>query len=150
MPRRAGARWPGQAVVDAEILRRRIDALLDYLNRLEPFGAMDRKRFIADRDEHHLAERYLHLAIESALDIANHIIADAGFEAPDTYRDAFAILTRHGMLDDALGRRLQSWAGMRNVLVHLYLDIDHGITWETIRNDLGDLRRLAEIAATKL
>ena len=124
--------------------------MLGYVNRLEPFGAMDRKRFIADRDEHHLAERYLHLAIESALDIANHLIADAGFEAPDTYRDAFAILTRHGVLDDELGKRLQSWAGMRNVLVHLYLDIDHGITWDTIRTDLGDLRRLAEIAAAKL
>jgi hypothetical protein len=78
------------------------------------------------------------------------LIAEAGLEAPDTYRDAFAILTRHGVLDDELGKRLQSWAGMRNVLAHLYLDIDHGITWDAIRNDLGDLRRLAEIAAAKL
>ena len=49
------------------------------------------------------------------------------------------------MIDEQLGRRLQSWAGMRNVLVHLYLDIDHGMTWDAIRNDLGDLRRLAQI-----
>ncbi len=104
-------------MVDADILRRRIDALLSYLTRLEPFGAIDRRQFIANRDVHHLAERYLHLAIESALDIANHLIADADLEAPDTYRDAFAILTRHGMLDDELGKRLQAWAGMRNVLV---------------------------------
>jgi uncharacterized protein YutE (UPF0331/DUF86 family) len=143
-------RAPGKTVVDAEILRRRIDALFDYLNRLAPFGAMERKQFVADRDTHHLAERYLHLAVESALDIANHLISNAGFEAPDTYRDAFAILTRHGVLDDELGKRLQYWAGMRNVLVHLYLDIDHGMTWDTIRNDLGDLRRLAELAAAKL
>ena len=137
-------------MVDADILRRRIDALLGYLERLEPFGAIDREHFIRDRDEHHLAERYLHLAVESALDIANHLIADAGFEAPDTYRDAFAILMRHGVLDDELGKRLQAWAGMRNVLVHLYLDIDHGVTWDTIRNDLGDLRKLAQIAAARL
>ena len=56
----------GQAVVDAEILRRRIDALLEYSKLLEPFDAMGRSEFIADRDRHHLAERYLHLAIESA------------------------------------------------------------------------------------
>jgi uncharacterized protein YutE (UPF0331/DUF86 family) len=137
-------------VVDADILRRRIDSLLRYLDYLEPFGAEDRARFVTDRDRHHLAERYLHLAVESALDIANHLIADAAFEAPETYRDAFAILARHGVLDDDLARRLQSWAGMRNVLVHVYLDIDHGLTWDAIRNDLGDLRRLAEIAAAKL
>lgn len=137
-------------MVEAEILRRRIDALLAYLARLEAFAQEERQGFIADRDMHHLAERYLHLAVESALDIANHLIADAGFEAPETYRDAFAILVRHGVLDDDLGRRLQGWAGMRNVLVHLYLDIDHGITWDAIRNDLGDLRRLAEVAAERL
>jgi uncharacterized protein with HEPN domain len=39
---------------------------------------------------------------------------------------------------------------MRNVLLHLYLDIDHGLTWDAIRNDLGDLRRLAKTAAEKL
>lgn len=137
-------------MVDADVLRRRVDALLGYLDRLASFSAIARERFIANRDEHHLAERYLHLAIESALDIANHLIADEGLEAPDTYRDAFAILARHGVLDDELGKRLQTWAGMRNVLVHLYLDIDHGMTWDTIRNDLGDLRRFAETAATKL
>jgi uncharacterized protein YutE (UPF0331/DUF86 family) len=137
-------------VVDAEILRRRVDALLGHVDRLEAFGAEDREGFIADQDKHNLAERYLHLAVESALDIANHLIADAGFEAPETYRDAFAILVRHGVLDADLGMRLQLWAGMRNVLVHLYLDIDHGLTWDAIRNDLGDLRRLARVAADKL
>lgn len=137
-------------MVDAEVLRRRLDALLDYLGCLEAFRSDDRERFIANRDRHHLAERYLHLAVESALDIANHLIADAGFEAPETYRDAFAILVRHGVLDSALGQRLQSWTGMRNILVHLYLDIDHGLTWDAIQSDLDDLRRFAQIAARKL
>ena len=137
-------------MVDAEVLRRRIDALLEYLGRLQAFRADDRERFVTDRDRHHLAERYLHLAVESALDIANHLISDAGYEAPETYRDAFAILVRHGLLEADLGVRLQSWTGMRNVLVHMYLDIDHGMTWDAIQNDLGDLRRFAQIAAAKL
>jgi uncharacterized protein YutE (UPF0331/DUF86 family) len=97
-------------VVDAEILRRRIEALLGYLKRIERFASIDRQQFIDDADTHHLAERYLHLAIESALDIAHHLIADAGLESPETYRDAFAILARHGVIDAALGVRLQAWA----------------------------------------
>ena len=137
-------------MVDVDILRRRIDALLDYLARLQRFAGVERSKFIDDPDLHHLAERYLHLATESALDIANHLIADAGFEAPETYRDAFAILVRHGALDPQLGARLQSWAGFRNILVHAYLNIDHGIVWDTIIRDLGDLREFAAHAATKL
>jgi uncharacterized protein YutE (UPF0331/DUF86 family) len=49
-----------------------------------------------------------------------------------------------------LARRLQGWAGFRNILVHAYLDIDHGLAWDAIANDLGDLRELAAIAARLL
>jgi hypothetical protein len=72
-------------VVDADILRRGLDALRGYLARLERFKTVDRGEFSAEPDTHHLAERYLHLAVESALDIANHLIADAGLDAPETY-----------------------------------------------------------------
>lgn len=137
-------------VVEADILRRRIDALLDYLERLGRFAAVERSEFVREPDVHHLAERYLHLAVESALDIANHLIADAGFEAPETYRDAFAILARRGVIDASLGQRLQSWAGFRNILVHAYLSIDHGLAWDAITRDLADLRQFAAIAAQKL
>ncbi|MFW5877219.1 MAG: type VII toxin-antitoxin system HepT family RNase toxin [Myxococcota bacterium] len=124
--------------------------MLEYVERLERYRAVDRDRFVADADTHHLAERYLHLAVESALDIANHIIADQGFEAPETYRDAFAILGKHHMIPGDLARRLQAWAGFRNVLVHAYLDIDHGLAWDAVAHDLEDLRRLAAIAAKLL
>jgi uncharacterized protein YutE (UPF0331/DUF86 family) len=137
-------------VVDTDILRRRIEALLQYIQRLSRFAAIDRKSFVEDPDIHHLAERYLHLAIESALDIANHLIADAGLESPETYRDAFAILARHAVIESALGERMQLWAGYRNILVHAYLTIDHGIAWDAIANDLDDLRQFAAIGAGKL
>jgi uncharacterized protein YutE (UPF0331/DUF86 family) len=137
-------------VVEAEILRRRIDALLGYLDRLDDFAGMQKDAFVRDPDTHHLAERYLHLAVECCLDMANHIIAARGLEAPDTYRDAFGILARHGIVDEELGPRLQGWAGMRNVLVHAYLDIDHELTWQAITEELDDLRQLAAIAADLL
>ncbi|MFW6050239.1 MAG: type VII toxin-antitoxin system HepT family RNase toxin [Myxococcota bacterium] len=123
--------------------------MLGYVSRIERFRDVDRSRFVADPDTHHLAERYLQLAVESALDIANHIIADRGYEAPETYRDAFAILAKHEMVPEDLARRLQGWAGFRNILVHAYLDVDHGIAWDALR-DLQDLRELATIAAKLL
>lgn len=137
-------------MVDADILRRRVEALLGYLQRLERFGAIARDVFVQDPDSHHLAERYLHLAMESVLDIANHMIADAGFESPETYRDAFSILARHGVIDPTLSQRLQQWAGFRNILVHAYLTIDHGLSWDALAHDLDDLRKFAALAAARL
>jgi len=37
--------------------------------------------------------------------------------------------------------------GLRNILVHAYLDIDHGLTWDAIAHELGDLRVFAQVAA---
>ena len=137
-------------MVSPEVLRRRIETLLSHLDRLERFREVPRADFVADPDVHHLAERYLHLAMECVLDIAHHLIADAGLESPETYRDAFTVLVRHGVLDGDLGTRLQAWAGFRNILVHAYLAIDHGLAWDAIERDLGDLRQFAAIAAQRL
>jgi uncharacterized protein YutE (UPF0331/DUF86 family) len=137
-------------VVDADVLRRRLEALLSSLDRLERFRALPRDAFVEDPDVHHLAERHLHLAVEAALDIAHHLIAARRLETPESYRDAFAILARHGVLGADLAARLQAWAGFRNILVHGYLDVDHGLAWDAIRDDLHDLRALAAIAAALL
>lgn len=137
-------------MVDSELLRRRIDALLHYVSLLREFAKDDQRSFVDEPARHHLAERYLHLAAEAALDIANHLIADRGLEAPETYRSSFAILSRHGIISDDLSSRLQAWAGLRNILVHAYLEIDHSLTHHAICSDLGDLEELAEVAARLL
>jgi uncharacterized protein YutE (UPF0331/DUF86 family) len=134
-------------VVDADLLRLRIEALLEYLARADHFKEVERERFVADPDTHHLAERYLQLALEAALDIAHHIIAARGFAAPSTYREAFAILAKQNVLSSALALRLQSWASFRDTLVHGYLSIDHGYVWDAIQSDLDDLCAWAATAA---
>lgn len=85
-------------MVDAHVLRRRIDALLESLARLECFRDIDRSVFIANGDTHQLAAGYRHLAVEAAIDIARHVVAHHGHPAPGTYRDAFAVLGREGFL----------------------------------------------------
>jgi len=134
-------------MVDHGILRRRLDAMLRYLDLLRPFTKVERTQFVAEPSQHDLAERYLHLATEAALDLANHIIADSGYEAPETYRSSFAVLGRHGVLDENLSLKLQRWAGFRNILVHDYLDVDHGLAHDAIRVDLVDLEQFARVVA---
>ena len=50
----------------------------------------------------------------------------------------------------ALAKRLQGWAGLRNVLVHAYLDVDHGLVWDAMATELDDLRALASATAAML
>jgi uncharacterized protein YutE (UPF0331/DUF86 family) len=126
-------------VVDREALAARLDALERYLVELRAFGGRTREEFISSPALHHLAERYLHLACECVLDIAHHLISELGLRQPTSYRDAIEVLREAGHLDAVLAERLKGWMGLRNVLVHFYLAIDHGRVHEAIVEDLEEL-----------
>lgn len=126
-------------MVDTEIFSRRLDALDGYLGRLRSLGEAAEEEYLAEPGIHDLAARYLHLAIEAAIDLANHWIADHGLRTPDSNRDTFTVLEEAGEIEAALAERMRGWAGFRNVLVHEYINIDHRIAYAAIRNELDDL-----------
>jgi uncharacterized protein YutE (UPF0331/DUF86 family) len=130
----------GGKMVDREILERRLRVLADLDDKLRGFLSITEEEFVSSDPLHDLAERYLHLAVECMIDVGNHILADRSTPVPETYREVFSGLAEQGVLTTELASRLQGWAGFRNILVHLYLDIDHTLTWKVIQNDLDDLR----------
>ena len=71
------------------------------------------------------------------------MIADRGWKTPATYREAFEILRAEGVLDAGLADQMQGWAGLRNILTHLYLEIDHARLYEILS---GELRQLESYA----
>jgi uncharacterized protein YutE (UPF0331/DUF86 family) len=137
-------------VVDRDALSSRLDALAGYLAELRSFQSVRREDFVSEPALHHLAERFLHLACESVLDIAQHVIADQGYRQAKSYKDAIDVLRDEDLLARDLAERLKGWMGFRNVLVHLYLEIDHGRTYDAIRDDLGDLEQFAVAMAPLL
>jgi uncharacterized protein YutE (UPF0331/DUF86 family) len=137
-------------VVDQEKLSSRLGALESYLAELRSFRGLSREEFVREPAIHHLAERYLHLACESVLDIAHHVIADQGYRQATSYRSAVEILEEEGLIDADLSQRLAKWMGFRNVLVHFYIDIDHGRSYDAIQQDLGDLEGFAAAMARLL
>jgi uncharacterized protein YutE (UPF0331/DUF86 family) len=136
-------------VVDADIFAARIDALTHYLKRLHGFRPFDHARFVGDEDVHALAERFLHMAIEAAIDLANHWIAHAGLGAPESNAETFTTLERAKEIPADLAERLRGWAKFRNVLVHEYVRIDHEVSWRAIQGELGDLEALLSWAVRK-
>lgn len=60
------------------------------------------------------------VAIQSAMDMGNRIIATEGYRKPETYRDIFSVLEEKGLLTPELSNKLKDLAGFRNALVHFY------------------------------
>ncbi len=134
-------------MVDRNVFERRLTKLEQLIADLRPLATMERSVFLADHRAQSLAERWLHLAAECSLDLANHLIADSGWTSPGSYRETFQILARRGVLTPELASEMEGWAGLRNVLVHLYLEVDHGILFDILSGDLGQLEAYAAAVA---
>jgi uncharacterized protein YutE (UPF0331/DUF86 family)/predicted nucleotidyltransferase len=92
--------------------------------------------FLQDNVTQALAEHYLRRTIEATLDLGRHVIVKTGLGVPQEYREIGKILRQKAIVPADLGHRLEAMAGMRNVLVHLYWDIDYPLIYRTIREDL--------------
>jgi uncharacterized protein YutE (UPF0331/DUF86 family) len=84
------------------------------------------------------------------LDIAHHVIAAKGWRQPTGYKDAMVVLAEESLVSPELADRLQRWMGFRNALVHFYLNIDHGRSFDAIVHDLRDLADFAASTARLL
>jgi uncharacterized protein YutE (UPF0331/DUF86 family) len=132
-------------LVDPESIDARFDHLGELLDQLEQIRGAGRGAY-ADRFERRLATQHaVQLAIQICVDIGAHLVADLGLRMPDDYRGIFPALAGPLGLDPTLVGRLSNAAGMRNVLVHAYLDVDDDLVWEAL-DHLDDLRRFAALA----
>lgn len=63
-------------------------------------------------------------AAQACIDLASHVIASEGWRVPQDYGDTFTVLAERGVVSDELAARLRALAGLRNLLVHLYDEVD--------------------------
>jgi uncharacterized protein YutE (UPF0331/DUF86 family) len=78
----------------------------------------------SDRETWLKVKAALEVAAQCTIDAALDLIARERLGSAQTYRDAFALLARAGIIEPPLMTELQAWAGMRNVLVHMYTSLD--------------------------
>ncbi len=130
-------------LVDREVFERRLGKLEQLLKQLRQAATNEWENFHSNELLQTSVERWLHLASECALDLTHHLIADRGWRTPTTYREAFQILEENDVLNGELARQMEGWAGLRNVLVHIYLDIDRKRLYEILIHDLNQLEHFA-------
>jgi uncharacterized protein YutE (UPF0331/DUF86 family) len=130
-------------LVDSNVVLKRIGRIRKCVAALETIRRTHSKsQFLSDEMIQAAAERNLQVAIQSVLDICNHAVADMKLEVPDEEKQAIQILASHKLVPKRLAHTLTSMAGMRNVLVHEYLEVDHALLYATISNNLGDFEKL--------
>ncbi len=110
---------------------------------LREFRRMSYDEFVANPLFSSAAERHFHIAIQSAIDIGQYLLSNLMIKQPTDYADVFVKLGEAGVLSPAFAGRLVDMAKFRNVLVHLYLEVDTHMVYQYIQSNLGDLEEFA-------
>ncbi|HEY3569358.1 MAG TPA: DUF86 domain-containing protein [Thermoanaerobaculia bacterium] len=85
----------------------------------------------------------LHIAIQAALDVAAHIVADNRLGEPQNNRELFELLARYGWISRELMEPLREMVGFRNIVVHGYERLNAAIVESILRSHLDDLLQFA-------
>lgn len=65
--------------------------------------------------------------------IGAHLVSELGLKPAGDYQGVFASLGAYGTINGDLADRLGDAAGLRNLLLHDYGEIDHPRPWRTRR-----------------
>ena len=85
---------------DPERIQRLISSLREAARHLKRLKTLDEEEFLKDIDKIASTKYHFVIAIESAIDICNHIIAQNGFRAPKDYADTFVVLGERGVFEE--------------------------------------------------
>lgn len=124
-----------------ELVRRKLQLIADELGRLAQFRDASLEQLVSDDIRLAAVERILERIVLRAIDINEHLIASlaTGDEARTTrltYRDTFRRLADLGVYPAEFAERIADSAGLRNVIVHEYNDVDHRIVHASIATTL--------------
>ncbi len=125
-------------MVNDEIILRKTQKLKEYTNELRQAKDITWEKYQKNIRDRAFVERYIHIAIQTVFDIANHIISYEEWKEPDTYRETFSILASHGVLPDEKVTDYQNMASFRNMLVHHYESVENEVVFGIFKNRLGD------------
>lgn len=137
-------------VADPEVLERRLTYLRVKIADLAGYGPADRARVLGDRVLYAYLEHTVQQAIQCAIDVGAHIVASQGLGAPDTNAEIMTVLGARGVIPAELASRLAQAAGQRNVIVHLYLEIDPEKVYDGVLGLQADLPEFARAIAAWL
>jgi uncharacterized protein YutE (UPF0331/DUF86 family) len=135
-------------MTDPELIAKKLAFIETCVHELQTLAHPE--RIPDDLREERFVEHTLQLAIQAALDVGSHIVSDERLGEPETGRDVFRLLGRADYVPAELLGRLEQMAGFRNVVVHLYQEVDLGIVRDVVENHLGDLLEFVAAIRRKL
>jgi uncharacterized protein YutE (UPF0331/DUF86 family) len=127
-------------MIDSDLVRRKLARLNMYLEKLKPIADSTYKEYISDFYKKTSAERMIQLIVECASDINTHVILESGERPPENYSSSFIKAAEVKLINHELANKLKGSGGMRNIIVHEYMEIDDKKVYEVMPTAISDYK----------
>lgn len=118
--------------------------LFNALDKLNELSLLSREDFLSDPYRVASSKYFLIVTIEAAVDMCNHLISKNKLRVPEDYADTFKVMGERGVFSKEFVERLADMAKFRNRLVHIYWEVNDGIIYEILREDIQDIKEFLD------
>jgi uncharacterized protein YutE (UPF0331/DUF86 family) len=125
---------------DRDVVLAKVAAIQKCLRRIKDVTGLDSDR-LDEIDAQEIFVLNLQRAIQSAIDLATHIVASEGLGIPDTIRGNFVLLERAKIITKPLSKKMQSMVGFRNIAIHDYQALDVDVLKAILSKNLKDIEQ---------
>ncbi len=125
-------------MVDYEVLIEKVNGIQNCLKRIHNTAGKD-PFFLDDLNVQDVVVLNLQRAVQLAIDMAFHIVAEEKLGIPANLKDVFRILKDNKIILPDSASKMEKMVGFRNIAVHDYQAIDHKILQKIIQFHLGDI-----------
>ena len=125
--------------LEREAILPRIDGIKKNVLKLQNLAKLPFETF-STGDSYDLAQHHLRLALEGVFNISSHILSRIPGSRAVEYKEMARKMGEHKIVPkDFADRALVPMAGMRNILVHYYSDIEPEKLFEVVTKHTKDI-----------
>ncbi len=126
--------------IDRDIILNRFKKMDILIQNLEELKKKTPEEFISNYLYYLSAQRALETCINICIDIGNHILSINKNGVPETYSEIFVELSKIGIINKEIEEKLINMTKFRNLLGHLYMDINNEKIYEILQENLSDFK----------
>ena len=130
-------------MTNLSVAENKISSVKKYLSILKSYKNYSMEEIKRDATLRGAVERYLYLACQAVIDLAEVIISISQFRKPTTMGESF-VLEEENVINAELKVKMARLVGFRNVLAHEYEELNYEILYDVLRNRLQDITEFVE------
>ncbi|BAU12843.1 hypothetical protein LEP3755_33750 [Leptolyngbya sp. NIES-3755] len=117
-------------------ITRKLRAMMSYINELEAFEDLTLDEYLRNFREQLVVERLIELIIQASLDITRFLLKNIHQTSPKENATVFLVAGQYGLITAEVATNLAEFGKFRNVLAHMYEEIDPVVVFGAIRETL--------------